>query len=587
MYGIENEDRQEDSYIQGCLTDIFADSPELSRPIIFNHDSDKILGFAKCRANSTGLEVFNITLYENCEDRDLLMEAINAGEMYMSYQFFSDGSPKSNGNGDNITKITDIIEFTLTPTPANPISKIKSIDGKKTGKENKIIITKIKNKMAKSKKKSLDTAKLTDAELTALITSLEAVEPTDEITALLTDLNAEKEARASGGADTSVDPMQKSADPKEEDPKEPAQKSLNKKSIQKMIDKSLPKKAKAVVNITEPNVNEGFAQAVRDFKADKGSFKLKGVTDSAFFERAEKRKVAGTMVTANANTPFAYNSEFLGSFTPNAPTPLSNYLSSSSTSTNYLEYMDWVKKDGTPIMVGEGVNATDVDYNLTLKSLALQRLPIKAVVAKSIFNSQNEVQTGVKKMMDIDLINAMNAEIVSGNGTAPHVKGLVTYSQSIVTTPYSTKVPGANEGDVLVIAIMQQIGMLFQPSVVLVHPTDYTKILLLKDTTLNSVNSKAITFENGKLKVLNVPIEVNLGLIAGSFYSVAGGDIEFKYNSNTGTSATVITNDTQNVVAGTATFVLDLNFNLAQPDSKIGAVIGGNFAGIIGVINKP
>ncbi len=595
-YGSENEDRQDDSYLSGCIDEFFANESEISRPLIFNHDSDKIVGAAKARKSETGLEVFDIDIYDSCEKKELYLEAIAKGEMYMSYQFYWEGTAKTSG-GDNIVKITDILEFTLTPVPVNPISKIKSLDGKesKVGTTKNFITIKSKSKMNKKfkalKKKALDAASLTDAELSAFIMALEAVEQTEDVTALLSALNTEKESRAASKADKTPEELaEEEAAKKSASSEDPAEKGLTEKSIKKLVQKAIQTnnlKSKAVVNITEPNANEGFAQAVKDFKADKGVIKLKGVTGTAFFERAEKRKAVGTMVTANANTPFAFNSDFLGTFTPNAPTPLTNYLSSSSTSTNFLEFMDFAKKDGTPIMVGEGVNATDVDYNLVLKSLPLQRLPIKTVLAKSIFNSQNEVQNGVKKMMDIDLINAMNAQIVAGTGVAPQVKGLATYSQTIITTPFSAKVSGANEGDVLVIAVMQQIGMLFQPSVVLVHPTDYTKILLLKDTTLNSVNSKAITFENGKLAVLGVPIEVNLGLIAGSFYSVAGGDIEFKYNSNTGTSAAVITNDTQNVVAGTATFVLDLNFNLAQPDSKIGAVVGGNFAGIIAVILKP
>ena len=96
-YGPENSDRQGDDYLIGCLDVLFSEIKELSRPLIFNHNPNEILGKAIGRDNGQGLEVYGIEIYDNAHNRDLIIESIVKGEMYMSYRFIAETEEKTVG----------------------------------------------------------------------------------------------------------------------------------------------------------------------------------------------------------------------------------------------------------------------------------------------------------------------------------------------------------------------------------------------------------------------------------------------------------------------------------------------------------
>jgi HK97 family phage major capsid protein len=108
-----------------------------------------------------------------------------------------------------------------------------------------------------------------------------------------------------------------------------------------------------------------------------------------------------------------------------------------------------------------------------------------------------------------------DTQILSGNGTSPNLSGIITEAASFAAGAFAGAVTAANEFDVLTVAINQLQSNYYTPNYIMVNPTDFNKILLLKSTTNEYLKDQV--YQGLQPSFLGIPVVINTAVAAGSY----------------------------------------------------------------------
>ncbi len=160
-------------------------------------------------------------------------------------------------------------------------------------------------------------------------------------------------------------------------------------------------------------------------------------------------------------------------------------------------------------------NSTECQEIVALSKMTL-------VLLDDLQNAQQEVQTEIVELLGLKL----DAQIFSGNGNAPNLKGITSYAQGFVNTGLSVQAP--NNYDAIIAAILQikvngirsgiagggEIINIFQPTDICLNPVDYTQMILTKDT-LNRYIREFYPNLQGDTLLADCKITENIGVAQG------------------------------------------------------------------------
>ena len=117
------------------------------------------------------------------------------------------------------------------------------------------------------------------------------------------------------------------------------------------------------------------------------------------------------------------------------------------------------------------------------------------------------------------LMEIEDDQILGGNGSAPNLDGFYNSSSDFDVSSngkFYQSIESANEFDVLVAALNQLQISNYKADYIMLNPTDFHKILLLKDTTNNYIKDQV--YQGLQPNFLGVPIAVNNEVNAGTFF---------------------------------------------------------------------
>ena len=116
------------------------------------------------------------------------------------------------------------------------------------------------------------------------------------------------------------------------------------------------------------------------------------------------------------------------------------------------------------------------------------------------------------------VLSVEDNELMSGDGSSPNMEGILTSGTAFTTTSgglFYQSVESANEFDVLIVALNQLALNNYQADTILVNPTDFHKIVLLKSTANEYLRNQII---QGIQPAINgVPITLNTAVPNGKF----------------------------------------------------------------------
>jgi len=161
-----------------------------------------------------------------------------------------------------------------------------------------------------------------------------------------------------------------------------------------------------------------------------------------------------------------------------------------------------------------------VDYTTALKSMTLSKVPAYAKVTQEMVEDIDDFVQFIKSELVKDVLLALDAYILSGNGSAPIMKGLQHADyHTDAAIPGGFEMPSGivpSNVHVLRAIITQMENLYLQPNVILMHPTDIMKLDLAVDSTGQFILPPFANRENTNIK--GVPIVGYAGLTAGQFH---------------------------------------------------------------------
>ena len=232
-------------------------------------------------------------------------------------------------------------------------------------------------------------------------------------------------------------------------------------------------------------------------------------------------KVAGTMLESTnisgGNVPVEQRIEGLNTIASRR-VRLLDLFSRRSASSNIISWVYQANKDGAAGGTEEGAVKNQIDFDLVVASQAVVKRTAFIKVSTEMLDDIDFIESEIRAELLRELLKDVELTAYSGNGTAPNLNGVNTVAPTFAAGSFAATVYNANEVDVLVVA-MNQIAIAEQerPTAILMHPTDVTKLKLIKVSTTDKRYIDRLTMVAGMLNLDGVPIIETTLVTVGNF----------------------------------------------------------------------
>jgi HK97 family phage major capsid protein len=205
-------------------------------------------------------------------------------------------------------------------------------------------------------------------------------------------------------------------------------------------------------------------------------------------------------------------------FDPTTPQNLRQIIPVGSTNSDVVKY---VKESGYVnggAAKAEGATLGQSDFNMTAVDANVRKIGTYLRISDEMLADTPQISSYLSARVPAKLMEVEDDQILGGNGSAPNLNGFYNSGTNFdvsASGKFYHSIESANEFDVLVAAINQLQIANYKADYILLNPTDFHKILLLKDTTNNYIKDQV--YQGLQPNFLGVPIAVNNEVNPGTF----------------------------------------------------------------------
>lgn len=163
----------------------------------------------------------------------------------------------------------------------------------------------------------------------------------------------------------------------------------------------------------------------------------------------------------------------------------------------------------------EGATLGQSDFDLTATDANVQKIGAYFRISEEMLADTPALASYVSTRASEKLLAVEDNQILNGNGTAPNLSGIITDAADFAAGSFALGIESANEFDVLVVALNQLALSEYQANYIVLNPSDFHKILLLKDTQNNYLKDQV--YAGLQPSFMGVPVIVNTAIAAGTF----------------------------------------------------------------------
>jgi len=163
----------------------------------------------------------------------------------------------------------------------------------------------------------------------------------------------------------------------------------------------------------------------------------------------------------------------------------------------------------------EGATLGQSDFDLTATDSNVQKIGAYFRISEEMLSDTPALASYVSVRASEKLLAVEDTQILNGNGTAPNLSGIITDAADFAEGGFADSIDSANEFDVLVVALNQLALSEYQANYIILNPSDFHKILLLKDTQNNYLKDQV--YAGLQPSFMGVPVIVNTAITAGTF----------------------------------------------------------------------
>jgi len=121
-----------------------------------------------------------------------------------------------------------------------------------------------------------------------------------------------------------------------------------------------------------------------------------------------------------------------------------------------------------------------------------------------------------KLLKDLEL--KLDSQMLSGNGTAPNLKGILSYDTAYAApTGLAANIDSPSYFDILLAAYTQVTNAYFTPSHYIMHPTNVAQLMTRKTSDAGYQIPPWVGIVGGRLNIMGLPVIANTGVTVNTF----------------------------------------------------------------------
>ena len=229
---------------------------------------------------------------------------------------------------------------------------------------------------------------------------------------------------------------------------------------------------------------------------------------------------AGDMTMANTFTGVVAGETVIEDFKfdPSRSVHIRTLLPIGSTDAQTIRYPKESAYDPGAAATAQGSALGQSDFDVTATSVNVEKIGTFLRITEEMLNDTAGLSSYLSARIPSKVMGIEDTEIISGDGSSPNLSGLLTDGTAFTTSSgglFYQSVESANEFDVIVVALNQLALLNYQADTIIMNPTDFHKIVLLKSTANEYLRNQII---QGLQPAINgVPITLNTAMPAGKF----------------------------------------------------------------------
>ena len=205
-------------------------------------------------------------------------------------------------------------------------------------------------------------------------------------------------------------------------------------------------------------------------------------------------------------------------FDPTRPVHIRQLIPQGSTSSDVIRFVKESGYSNGSATAAEGATLAQSDFDFTASDSNVRKIGTYFRISEEMLADTPQLTSYISARAPEKLLNVEDTQILTGNGSAPNLSGIITDAADFDVSSggaFYQSVESANEFDVLVASLNQLALSNYQASYILLHPTDFHKILLLKDSQNNYLKDQV--YSGLQPNFMGVPVIINNAISAGSF----------------------------------------------------------------------
>lgn len=258
------------------------------------------------------------------------------------------------------------------------------------------------------------------------------------------------------------------------------------------------------------------------YKANEENFKaLANGTGRGFnIDLGVTSKASADMSLSNITAATGFLSSFdneVGRFVRRRPF-LRDLIRVSGIDNAYVEWMDMASADGAVATVAEGAAKPKIDFDLTPRKMPVEVIAGYVTVSKQALADYKQMSALINDELRENVELVLDANILTGNGTSPNLKGIQSYATAYSNTGFAALVDNASESDLWNVMAAQVAAANGMATHILMHPTDVAKFRSLRKDTTGATTYPWWLGEN--MSFMGMQIVENTGVTVNTCYVI-------------------------------------------------------------------
>ena len=205
-------------------------------------------------------------------------------------------------------------------------------------------------------------------------------------------------------------------------------------------------------------------------------------------------------------------------FDPTRPVHVRQLLATGSTQSDVVRYVKESGYSNGAAATAEGTTLGQSDFDMTAADANVRKIGTYFRISEEMLADTPQLTSYLSARAPEKLLEVEDAQILSGDGTGANLSGIITDAADFDVSSsgaFYQSVESANEFDVIVAALNQLALLNYNADCIMLNPTDFNKILLLKDSTNKYLKDQV--YNGLQPSFSGVKVIQNTAIAAGTF----------------------------------------------------------------------